>query len=522
MAKALMIQGTMSNAGKSLIAAGLCRLFKQDGYRVAPFKSQNMALNSYITKDGKEMGRAQAVQAEAAGIPADVRMNPVLLKPTSNVGSQIIVMGEVQGNMPAAEYYRKKTDLIPVIRKAYESLAAENDIIVIEGAGSPVEINLKENDIVNMGMAKIADAAVLLVGDIDRGGVFAQLLGTMELLEEDERDRVKGLIINKFRGDVSILEPGLRMIEDKCQKPVLGVVPYADVHIEDEDSLSGELNVQGMPGGAKTIDIAVIKLKWISNFTDAASFKPDEDVNIRYADSPDKLGDPDMVIIPGSKNTIEDMKYLRQSGMEAAIKKLAGKGTFIFGICGGYQLMGRSIRDEVNAEGGGSIAGMELLPFDTVFDDVKVTRRVKGTVSALPAPFDKLAGLPVSGYEIHMGRSEYPDGDKVYFADIVPEDETGSKTSAASGGKDGNWVYITQDGCVKGNCIGTYLHGIFDDTAFRNGMIDMLCDAKGINRSRETVSYEEYRQEQYDSLAGVLRSSLDIDKIYTVLGLKQD
>ena len=515
MAKALMIQGTMSNAGKSLITAGLCRLFKQDGYRVAPFKSQNMALNSYITADGKEMGRAQAVQAEAAGLLPDVRMNPILLKPTSDTGSQVILMGAVQGNMKAADYYRRKTDYIPVIREAYESLAGEYEIIVIEGAGSPVEINLKENDIVNMGMAGIADAAVLLVGDIDRGGVFAQLLGTMELFEPDERDRVKGLIINKFRGDVSILEPGLKMIEDRCAKPVIGVVPYSDIHIEDEDSLAGELTDGFGDKCAGAIDIAIVRLKWISNFTDADSFRTDKDVCIRYVTMPDEIGTPDMILIPGSKNTMADMRFLRECGLEAAIKRLASKGVIVFGICGGYQLMGHRISDEVNAEGGGSMDGMGLLPVNTVFDDVKVTRQVIGHTSRLRGPFEMLSDINVSGYEIHMGRSEYIDERPAYFTVNEPECTNGESR------EDGQRVYITNDGCVNGNCIGTYMHGIFDNTDFRDALVDIMFKKKGMNRKSGSVSYKEYKEEQYDALAGVLRASLDIDKIYKILGLRK-
>ncbi|MBR0441784.1 MAG: cobyric acid synthase, partial [Firmicutes bacterium] len=311
MAKNIMIQGTMSNAGKSLIAAGLCRILRQDGLKAVPFKSQNMALNSFITRDGGEMGRAQVVQAEAAGIEPDVRMNPILLKPTTDVGSQVIVNGRVLGNMRAAEYFKKKKELIPDVMKAYESLASEYDVIVIEGAGSPAEINLKSDDIVNMGLAKMVDAPVLLVGDIDRGGVFAQLYGTIALLEEDERRRVKGTVINKFRGDVSILKPGLVMLEDLCKVPVAGVIPYTRVDIDDEDSLSERFERKG---GAGLIDIAVIRLPRISNFTDLSPFERYEDVSLRYVSSLKDLGEPDMIIIPGTKSTIEDLKWLRQSG----------------------------------------------------------------------------------------------------------------------------------------------------------------------------------------------------------------
>ena len=297
MAKNIMIQGTMSNAGKSLLCAGLCRILRQDGYRVAPFKSQNMALNSFITKDGGEMGRAQVVQAEAAGIEPDVRMNPILLKPTTDVGSQVIVAGQVQGNMRAMEYYRRKREYIPAILEAYNSLASEYDIIVIEGAGSPAEINLKQEDIVNMGLAKLVDAPVLLVGDIDRGGVFAQLYGTVALLEEDEQKRIKGTVVNKFRGDRSILEPGIRILEKLCGVPVAGVIPYTHVDIDDEDSLSTRFTRES---SRKGIDIAVIKLPRIPNFTHASPLERFPNVSVRYIERPDDLKEPDLILIPGT------------------------------------------------------------------------------------------------------------------------------------------------------------------------------------------------------------------------------
>ena len=318
MAKAIMVQGTMSNAGKSLLAAGLCRIFKQDGYKVAPFKSQNMALNSFITEEGLEMGRAQVMQAEAAGIAPSVLMNPILLKPTNDVGSQVIVNGEVLGTMSARDYFRYKKKLIPDIMKAYETLAEENDIIVIEGAGSPAEINLKEEDIVNMGMAKMAKAPVLLVGDIDRGGVFAQLIGTVQLLEEEERDMVKGLIINKFRGDKTILDPGVKMLEEKSGIPVVGVAPYMQIQVEDEDSLTERFDKNQEIG---QIDIAVIRTPRISNFTDFNPFESIPGVSLRYVKTPGELKSPDLILLPGTKNTMGDLKWLRESGMEAAILK---------------------------------------------------------------------------------------------------------------------------------------------------------------------------------------------------------
>ena len=332
-----MIQGTMSNAGKSLLAAGLCRIFHQDGYRVAPFKSQNMALNSFITREGLEMGRAQVMQAEAAGIEPSVLMNPILLKPTNDTGSQVIVNGEVLGNMSAREYFSHKKELIPDIMKAYHALEEQYDIIVIEGAGSPAEINLKADDIVNMGMAKLVDAPVLLVGDIDRGGVFAQLYGTVELLEPDERDRIKGLIINKFRGDKTILDPGVVMLEEKTHIPVVGVAPYLHIEVEDEDSLTERFTRKEEIG---LIDLAVIRLPRISNFTDFNPFERIEGVSLRYVSSVSELKNPDMILLPGTKNTMEDLLWMRQNGLEAAVLKAAAAGKVIFGVCGGFQMLG--------------------------------------------------------------------------------------------------------------------------------------------------------------------------------------
>ena len=339
MAKTIMIQGTMSNAGKSLLAAGLCRIFHQDGYRVAPFKSQNMALNSFITSEGLEMGRAQVMQAEAAGTEPSVLMNPILLKPTNDVGSQVIVNGEVLGTMSARDYFKYKKKLVPDIMKAFNKLAEENDIIVIEGAGSPAEINLKNEDIVNMGMAKMAKAPVLLAGDIDRGGVFAQLYGTVELLEEDERKMIKGLIINKFRGDKTILDPGVAMLEEKCGIPVVGVAPYMNIQVEDEDSLTERFE---RPQEVGQIDMAVIRVPRISNFTDFNPLESIPGVSLRYVQHPSDLMHPDVIFLPGTKNTMEDLKWLRESGMETLILKAAACGTLIFGNCGGYQMLGET------------------------------------------------------------------------------------------------------------------------------------------------------------------------------------
>ena len=499
MAKVIMIQGTMSNAGKSLVTAGLCRVFKQDGYKVAPFKSQNMALNSFITKEGLEMGRAQVMQAEACGIEPSVNMNPILLKPTNDVGSQVIVNGEVLGNMSARDYYKKKTELIPHIMEAYNNLAKEYDIIVMEGAGSPAEINLKENDIVNMGMAKLVNSPVLLVGDIDRGGVFASIAGTLMLLEEDERKMIKGTIINKFRGDVNILKPGLDMIEEITKTPVVGVVPYMELDIDDEDSLSERFNNKGT---VDLIDIAVIRLPRISNFTDFNTFEYIPGVSLRYVKSVRELKDPDMIILPGTKNTMEDLKWLRESGLETQILKQAAKGKVIFGICGVYQMLGMELSDPFNVESGGTMAGMGLLPTKTVFEKEKVRTRVSGNFNEVSGILAELSYVEFEGYEIHMGQTTY---------DFNEEELT---TIDNVNGED----IIKNDGLYKDNVYGSYIHGIFDKEEVSKAIVESLCIHKGIDYSSiSTVDIEKYKEEQYDKLAEGIRNSLDMKAIYKIL-----
>ena len=499
MAKSIMIQGTMSNAGKSLIAAGLCRIFKQDGYKVAPFKSQNMALNSYVTKEGLEMGRAQVVQAMAAGVEPSVRMNPILLKPTTDMGSQVIVQGQVVGNMRAMDYFAKKKEYIPVIRESYEQLAADHDIIVIEGAGSPAEINLKQDDIVNMGMAKIADAPVLLVGDIDRGGVFAQLIGTVMLLDPEEQDRIKGLIVNKFRGDKKILNPGIAMLEERAGKPVLGVVPYEDVDIEDEDSLASSLTETHIQA---EIDVAVIRFPRISNFTDMQALGMEQDVSVRYVTKPSDLGEPDVILLPGTKNTIQDLLWLRENGLEAKITRLAKKGTIMFGICGGYQMLGGALKDPMQTESAlGSVRGMGLLPVTTVFEEEKQLENRTYHIGMPEGTFASLSGKKVAGYEIHMGRTEAADNDGALKPFVI--------------GPDGEVL-----GYTAGTVAGSYIHGIFDEVVFRETFIDLLYARKGKTRGEsEHLSIHEYREQQFDKLAQILRESLDMDRIYEILEL---
>ena len=480
MTKTIMIQGTCSNAGKSLIVAGLCRILKEDGYRVAPFKSQNMALNSFITEDGLEMGRAQVMQAEACDIAPDGRMNPILLKPTSDQGSQVIVNGQVYGNMSAKEYYEKKPIFRKDIKKAFDSLAEDFDVIVIEGAGSPAEINLRDNDLVNMGMAEMVDAPVLLVGDIDRGGVFASLAGTMLLFKEEERARVKGVIINKFRGDVDILRPGLDMLEDIIHAPVAGVVPFMSLDIDDEDSLTDRFSARK---GDALVDIAVIRVPRISNFTDFNPLDSIDGIGVRYVGSVGELGNPDLIVLPGTKNTMADLLWLRQSGFEAEILKYSSRGKPVFGICGGYQMLGQSLSDPKNMEHGGNMAGLGLLPHSTIFEDEKVQTAGQGQLSKVDGIFEELTGLNYKGYEIHMGVSE----------------------------KDANIINC-------GNVYGTYIHGLFDREEIAKAVAMALLKAKGLDFSNvKAFDVESYKKEQYDLLSKGLREALDMDLIYSLI-----
>ena len=494
-----MVQGTMSGAGKSLLCAALCRIFAQDGYRVAPFKSQNMALNSFVTRNGAEMGRAQVVQAQAAGVEPDVRMNPILLKPSSDIGSQVIVNGEVRGQMPAAEYFRRKKQLIPDILAAYNSLAEDFDIIVIEGAGSPAEINLKADDIVNMGLAKLVDAPVLLVGDIDRGGVFAQLFGTVELLEPDERARIKGLIINKFRGDVGILRPGLAMLEEKTHLPVFGVVPYLKVDIEDEDSLSDRLQVKN---AVKPLDVAIVRLPHISNFTDFMPLEQHPLLGVRYVQNTRQLGTPDLIILPGTKNTIDDLLWLRQSGLEAAILKAADAGTLVFGICGGYQMMGQEVLDPEHVEGDiERLPGLGLLPISTRMSGEKVTRQVKFGLCNPHSPSSTLHSPLMQGYEIHMGVTTPVEGTPDSPLNLLE-----------NGSTDGYYVDST--------CMGTYIHGILDNPEFIDFLLVPFADKLSGNAG--AFDYHTFKEEQYDRLAEHVRRHVNLPLIYQILTKNHD
>jgi len=496
-AKSIMIQGTASSVGKSLVVTALCRIFALDGFKVAPFKSQNMALNSFVTRDGKEMSRAQAVQAFACNIEPSVLMNPILLKPSSNTGSQVIIKGKVYGNMSAQEYQRFKSELRNIVKEAYEELSSQYDIVVIEGAGSPAEINLKDNDLVNMGMAEIADCPVILVGDIDKGGVFASIVGTMVLLEQRERKRVKGVIINKFRGDVEILKPGLVMLEKIIKRPVLGVIPYLNIHIDEEDSATEYLKFSREDGN---IDIGIIYLPHISNFTDFEPFYHINGIKIRYIYNIETFGNPDLVIIPGTKNTIGDLLYLKTSGLYEEIKKYVQSGGTVIGICGGFQMLGKMVLDPYGIESEiKESEGLGLLDIVTVIEREKITTQSEIRLESVP--------YTLKGYEIHMGRTKSIGKNAVPFSRVVKRGEI--ECNEIDG-------YISIDHKVWG----TYLHGIFDNEDFLKELMSSLYRKKGLKDSIAIKSLKSIKTQQYDELARIVKNSLDMESIYRIMGVR--
>ena len=490
--KCLMIQGTASSVGKSVLCAAFLRILRQDGLKAAPFKAQNMSLNSFATKDGLEMGRAQVTQAQAAGMEPDVRMNPVLLKPTSDRRSQVIIEGKAVASMTAMEYHQYKPELRKRIKAIYESLENEVDCVVIEGAGSPAEINLREGDIVNMSMAEAADAPVILVGDIDLGGVFASLYGTVMLLTEEERARVKGVIINKFRGDVKILEPGLRMLEERIHIPVLGVVPWMDVELEDEDSVTERLRKQS---GRGDIDVAVVRLRHISNFTDFQSLALQPGARVRYAENAEDLEKADLIILPGTKNTIEDLIDLRNRKMDAAIIR---RGGMVMGICGGYQMLGNVLRDPGHSESQvPEAAGLGLLDMEVEFEKEKRTVQATATVECGTGWPEKLSGTRVDGYEIHTGRNSYGP-------EAQPWLRIGGETDGVMN--------------AQGNVLGTYLHGLFDDGRLFATIADRIRELRGdAGKEQQPVSMEEFREKEFDRIAAIVRESVDMEAVYRII-----
>ncbi len=495
--KCIMIQGTGSSVGKSVICAALLRILKQDGYRVAPFKAQNMALNSFATREGLEMGRAQVTQAQAAGVEPSVKMNPVLLKPTSDRRSQVVVNGKPIGNMTAMEYHTYKPELRRMIRETYDALESQVDFVVIEGAGSPAEINLREGDIVNMSMAQAADAPVLLVGDINLGGVFASLYGTVMLLTPEERARVKGTIINKFRGDVKILEPGLKMLEDLIRVPVAGVIPWTEVELEDEDSVTERFH---RVAGTGDVEIAVVRLPHISNFTDFQALSLAEGARVRYAEKPADLESADVVILPGTKNTIEDLLALRNRGMDAAVVRHARKGGLVMGVCGGYQMLANRLSDPLHVESRVTeVAGLGLLDMDVEFLPEKTTVQARGTIEGGACWLSALEGATVDGYEIHAGTNFYGGG-------AVPWLRLSSRA-----GIDG----VRNE---RGNVLGSYVHGLFDNGHLARAVVDCACAQKGFSaRGGASLTMDQFREREFDRLADIVRASLDMDLVYKVL-----
>ena len=495
--KSLMFQGTGSSVGKSMLCAAVLRILKQDGLRVAPFKAQNMALNSFATSEGLEMGRAQVTQAEAAGIEPSVRMNPVLLKPTSDRRSQIIVNGKPIGTMSAMEYDAFKPRLREMVRQTYDALEADVDVVVIEGAGSPAEINLKKGDIVNMSMAKSADAPVILIGDINPGGVFASLYGTVKLLDEEEQARIKGIVINKFRGDVKILEPGLKMLEDLLHIPVIGVIPWMEIDMEDEDSVTERFSQRSGLGRIRT---AIVRLPHISNFTDFNLLSGEADVSVSYATRASELQDVDIIILPGTKNTIEDLNWLKQRGMADEIIRHARRGGMVVGICGGYQMLGETLRDPLHTESRiPEIAGLGLLNFEVTFNAEKTTVQAHGNIQCESGWLREHNGLMLDGYEIHSGENAF--GER-----CIP------------------FLYLNgreaPDGVVnpEGNVIGSYLHGIFDTGAFWRILVNRVRMQRGLNANEgEVLTIGEFREREFDRLADIVRQNLDMDAVYQII-----
>lgn len=517
MAKALMIQGTGSGAGKSLISAALCRIFSDEGMRVAPFKAQNMALNSYITRDGGEIGRAQALQAEAARVPATVDMNPVLLKASGEAGSQVVIHGKAVRHMKAREYYAYRQEAWKAVKISFRRLARNHDLIVMEGAGSPAEINLMDVDIVNMAAAKMAKAPVILVGDIDKGGVFASLYGTVKLLGRDAR-HIRGFIINKFRGDMDILKPGLDMILEKTGKPVIGVMPYAmDLGLPEEDGLvlsqgsrvSLLRRTEAGGQGSGKIRIVIVRLQYISNFTDFDPLIHEPDVELVYSRNPADIENADLLIVPGTKNTVQDLLFLREGGLDQSIQRAYEKGISIAGLCGGYQMLGRKICDPHGVESTCSeVAGLGLLNIETTFEAEKITCQVEAELIGIGDPLTTNPILPIlKGYEIHMGRSTGDIG-------LFNIKRLSSHPSAIS-----NHPSPILDGSRNRNCWGTYLHGIFENNAFRRDMLDHIRKKKGLEPLGISLDYGRSREEALDRLAGLVREHVDMQFIKRMLEL---
>ena len=506
--KVLMVQGTASHVGKSVLVSALCRIFRQDGFSVAPFKAQNMSNNSYVTADGGEIGRAQAVQADAAGVDARVEMNPVLLKPEADHISQVVLMGRPLLTAEARDYFGLKPQLWEAVHTSLDSLREDFDIVVVEGAGSPAEINLKKNEIVNMRVALYATAPVLLCGDIDRGGVFASLVGTLELLEPEERAIVKGIVINKFRGDPALLTDGVTWLEERTGIPVAGLIHhYRDIHIPEEDSVA----LADAPKSIhqSVLDVVVLQLPHIANFDDFDPIARHPGVELRYVDSPGQLGCPDLVIIPGTKTTIPDLAWMNERGLSRAVIELHSGGTAVVGICGGYQMLGTKVSDPEHIESSiAELDGLGLLNLTTVFEGSNESHRIKGKVTEATGLLSGADNMPVSGYEIHMGRS-VGEGFSLPF---LVEDRADVPVSG-----DGDL-----EGAIdsSGNVLGTYIHGLFLNPELRSSMLAELARRKGVSLPDATAENDMDRE--YDKLADWVRSSMDMDLIYQITGLSRN
>jgi len=493
--KTLMVQGTGSGVGKSILTAGLCRLAFRRGIRVAPFKGQNMALNSFVTRDGAEIGRAQAYQAEASGIPPCAEMNPILLKPLADNLSQIIVMGKAVGSRDAGGYYERHAQYKEVVLRALATLRSRFDLVVMEGAGSPAEINLKQWDLVNMSLALWAEAPVLIVGDIDRGGVFAWMKGTFDLLPQEEKDRVAGFVINKFRGDLSLLQPGIRQFEDLVQKPVYGTVPYCRELVVDEEDAIPDGQYPAEDFEERPLDVAVIRFPHIANFTDLAPLAHDPSVSMRYVTHPGQLGTPDLIVIPGTKNTLDDLHFIQSRGMVQSILHRHSTGSLILGICGGFQMLGNCVRDPHHVESRlEKIDGLGLFNHDTTMMKEKITRQIRRTTlaSAIFRP-----GLTVEGYEIHSGITRFPSSPRDLF-------------SGQNGEEPHGFGIVDGDGTV----VGTYLHGFLDNDDLRNEFLGYVREKRGLRPAAQRFHYRMFREKQLDRLGDLVETSLDVKRIF--------
>jgi len=498
--KTLMIQGTGSGVGKSIITAALCRIFYREGHKVAPFKAQNMSLNSYVTEDGGEIGRAQVFQAEACGIAPHVTMNPILLKPNADNNSQVIVMGKVVGQRNAKDYYAGRPGFVKEVAGAFDTLKNKFELIVMEGAGSPAEINLRQHDMVNMAMAEMADAPVVIVGDIDKGGVFAWMKGTLDLLSESEQKRVRGFIINKFRGDIDLLTPGITQFEEMTGKPVLGVIPFdAELFVDEEDAIP-HISSPLMNNHPSVVDVAIVQLPHIANFTDFSSLVSDPAVAVRYIRSPVQAGNPDLLILPGTKNTIGDLQFMQDMGWDRYTRNFHEEGGLILGLCGGFQMMGTHLFDPHHIESPiETIEGLGFIQATTTMEHDKITRRkIRPTLSS--SIFEQ--GLEVDGYEIHSGRTQFQKRYAPLFQ--ATEDDCPYSLGLCN---------------EEGNVIGTYLHGFLDNDLIREEFLKYVRKQRNLPLPKEKFNYREFRSRQLDRLADLVTQSINMNEVKSITGL---